>query len=111
MDDNPIDDFLGQSKFFAIDHAQTKDVNLIKIEKVKISYGRNDGEAKEVLRYHLEEEGDLKYFDRGSKQLARQMYPFQEALRRNKKIRIRISRHGFKNETTYKVEAISEETK
>jgi len=87
------------SMFFKLEDGEEKTVRFISFEKVPNNFDRG---KSALIRYHLEEDGEKKMWDRSSRKLAGQMAEVSSGAL------IKIRRKGQKNQTVYFIEEIKE---
>lgn len=86
-----------EKRFFEIKDGEEKKVKYLCAEEITSPFKS----GKTIIRYHLEENGKKKLWDRISKQLARIMGEVEEGSV------IMLKRSGQKNETRYEIKKIA----
>ncbi len=93
-----LDNFGGSgSMFFNLKDGEERVIKFMDAEKIPNSF---DGGKTALIRYHIEDDGVKKYWDRTSRKLAKQMRDIPEGAT------IKIKRIGQKSHTKYLINLI-----
>lgn len=87
------------SMFFKLDDEEEKTIRFFSAEVIPNSFDKG---KTTLVRYHIEDDGVRKLWDRPSRKLAEQMAEIPEGAL------IKIRRKGQKNQTVYFIEVIKE---